>query len=89
MTISEMKISSRVSISFWAYTKYCKISRCPLVGAGKLIGVVGRMFVGQAQSRKDDFTKENAENVREYSLQAAVVPYPVWTFDGLGRRSRF
>ena len=54
------------------------------MGAGKLIRIVGRMFVGQAQSRKDDFPKESAENVREYSLQAAVVPYPVWTFDGLG-----
>ena len=47
------------------------------VGAGKLIGIVGRMFVGQAQSGEDDLTKENAENVRGYSLQAAVVPYPV------------
>ena len=59
------------------------------MGVGKLIGIVGRMFVGQAQSGEDDFTKESTENVREYSLQAAVVPYPVWTFDGLGRRSRF
>ena len=52
--------------------------------AGKLIRIVGRMFVGQAQSREDDFTKESGENVRGYSLQAVVVPYPVWTFDGLG-----
>ena len=59
------------------------------MGAGKLIGIVGRMFVGQVQSGEDDLTKENAENVRGYSLQAAVVPYPVWAFDGLGRRSRF
>ena len=57
--------------------------------AGKLIRIVGRMFVGQAQSREDDFTKDSAENVRGYSLQAVVVPYPVRTFDGLGRRSRF
>ena len=45
------------------------------MGAGKLIRIVGRMFVGQAQSRKDDFTKDSAENVREYSLQAAIEPY--------------
>ena len=59
------------------------------MGAGKLIGIVGRMFVDEAQSGEDDFTKENAENVLGYCLQAAVVPHPVWTFDGLGRRSRF
>ena len=58
------------------------------MGAGKLIRIVGRMFVGQAQSREDDFNKESAESVWGYSLQSAVVPYPVWTYDGLGRRSR-
>ena len=58
-------------------------------GWSKLIRIVGWMFVGHAQSREGDFTKESAEDVRRYSLQAAVVPYPVWTFDGLGRRSKF
>ena len=34
------------------------------MGAGKLIGIVGRMFVNQAQFWEGDFNKESAENVR-------------------------